>query len=486
MLIGQRVRGVVVLFVVALSALSGHAAAEEVARSFMGLPAKECVQLLRSAHIAGMQGDYAGELAKLQEALEAFPEELTPVFAMFEYQRIHGRTADRDQDLRATLARRLNESAQTIAPAVVFQLIMDPKVDLEILALLEEHLRERTRPGDGHAPPVEADLLVALSRIQIRLGLDEAAVSTLMQLSKQDGPFYQLWSLLAVLDRLERWSEQADLLQKMVDSGTPDLSFHLLLALAKAGRLEEAIALVETITAQFESPEERSEAPGAQQLEEQIAWQSLQKDSSQVATFQRTVTQLGWIARDQGKDEAAEQLFRMALALREDDEATQAVLLHLYGSREEQAHMAAVEAERRATETDPQTLLDEGTHLLATGDVEAAIALLKRAAPNFPDLEAVWYNLAMAGYRLGDWSTAESAFAKAAQLNPDRAQSYYFRGISLVQSNRCPEAIDPLLQALQLDATRTQAHYYLARCYREIGNNPEAERHKKLYEASKE
>ncbi len=431
-----------------------------------------------------MQGDFATELAKLQEALEKFPEDLTPVFALLEYQRIHGRTADRDQDLRATLTRRLHQATQTIAPAVALQLIMDPNVDPEILSLLEQHLKDRTQPSAAGAPPVEEMQLVALAKIQQRLGLDEAAATTLIQLSKEGGSFHQSWMLLRLLSKLERWSEQADLLQDMVDSGMTDLTINLAQALAQAGRLEEAIARVKALAEEFGPPVGVGEASSSQQSTDPIVWAAPQGALREVSSFQQMVNNIGWIARDQGDDEAAEQLFRLALAVKPDDEVMQATLLYLYGSREEQARQIAAEAVRRVAETDPQTLFDEGTHLLATGDVKAAIALLKRAAPNLPTLEAAWYNLGMAGYRLGDWSTAESAFAKAAQLNPGRAQSYYFRGISLVQSSRCREAIQPLLQALQLDAARTQAHYYLARCYRQAGNNPEAERHKSLYESA--
>ena len=442
---------------------SGHAVAQEAAQLSQELPPKESVQLMRAARIARMRGDFAGELAKLQEALERFPGDIRLVFALFEYQRAHGRTAELDQDLRVALARRLNESTQPISSAVLFQLIADLRVDAEILTLLEEHLTERVRRAAANAELVDGKLLEGLAEIQRRLGLDEAAAATLIQLSKQDSSHSQLWALVGLLGHLERWSEQADYLQILVDSGTLDLALPLVQALARAGRLEEAIARVKTL------------AEGLGPQEDQLA----------TSSFIQAARYIAWIARDQGNDEAAQQLFRLALAVNPDDKGIQATLLHLYGSQEEQASLAAAEADRRAAETDPQTMLDEGTHLLATGDVEAAIALLKRAAPSFPELEAVWYNLGMAGYRLGEWSTAESAFAKAAQLNPGRAQSYYFRGISLVQSKRCREAIDPLLLALQLDASRTQAHYYLSNCYLKAGNLPEYERHKKLYDASK-
>jgi len=415
------------------------------------LPPKESVQLLRAARIARMQGDFAAELAKLQEALEAFPEDVTPIFALLEYRRTHGSSAGIDQKLHDEMARRLDELQQQLSSAVLFQLIADPDLSDEVLVLLAGHLTTRTQGTAAHAEA--GRLLEALARIQQRLGLRDAAATTLIKLSKQRGTESQLWPLLGLLTRLERWSELAEYLQTLIDSGTPDLRSQLAYALARAGKFEEVLA-------QFKA------------LDNQVLGYPARVSGDAV----RSMNHVAWIARDAGRDDVAETLFRQALEVDPEDEAIQAVLLHLYGSRQDQQRLALAEADRRAAESDPQTLLDEGTQLLAAGDVDTAIELLKRAAPYFPELEAVWYNLGMAGYRLGDWGTAETAFAKAVDLNPGRAQSYYFRGISLVQAKRCSEAIEPLLIALELDANRTLAHYYLMVCYQMAGKTAEEAR----------
>ena len=206
----------------------------------------------------------------------------------------------------------------------------------------------------------------------------------------------------------------------------------------------------------------------------------------QTAGIAGLLTEVAWHLRDAGRDAEAERLFRRALTFAPDSPELHAVLLYLYSTEEErQAHAATLE-EKWQRVTDPRALLDEGTQRLAAGDAAGALDLLRRAAQGYPDLEAPWYNLGIAAFKLHDWSTAEAAYRRAAELNPGRADSAFFRGVALLQLERCREAVEVLLRALELDPGRVDAHYHLAVCYQKLGDAEAAARHRRLYaEAAK-
>jgi tetratricopeptide (TPR) repeat protein len=141
--------------------------------------------------------------------------------------------------------------------------------------------------------------------------------------------------------------------------------------------------------------------------------------------------------------------------------------------------------QRREQESDPSALAQEGASLLAAGDAAGAAELLRRAATALPDSELVWFNLGLAAARLEEWSTAETAFARASEINPDRADSSLQRGIALQKLGKCEEAVAACRRALERDAGLTSAHYYLSICYSELGDAAAAAEHLRLYDASR-
>ena len=80
---------------------------------------------------------------------------------------------------------------------------------------------------------------------------------------------------------------------------------------------------------------------------------------------------------------------------------------------------------------------------------------------------------------------AEQAYARAATLNPSRAESVLQHGIALQKLERCEEAIAQLERALGIDAELTQTHYYLYACYTELGDQEAAIHHLRLYNDSR-
>ena len=134
-------------------------------------------------------------------------------------------------------------------------------------------------------------------------------------------------------------------------------------------------------------------------------------------------------------------------------------------------------------ETDPRVLFEEGTNRLAEGDSAGAYDLLARAAPVLAS-EAAWYNLGISAFRLERWADAADALGHAAELNPARADTHFFRGHALVQTRSFTDAIAALTRSLELHPNRPMAHFDLALAYHETGQAELAAQHRKIYESS--
>jgi tetratricopeptide (TPR) repeat protein len=254
----------------------------------------------------------------------------------------------------------------------------------------------------------------------------------------------------------------AALLGEVVNGGNDELRFQNVEALSQAGQAEQAAAEIAKLVA------------------------SVDRTAAHQTEAVADLTLRGaWNLRDAGREAEAESLFRLVLDLDPDNAESLAVLLHLYGSDEERAAHTAALSERWSQETDPRALLEHATELLTGRDFAGAFELLQRAAPELPDLEAAWYNLGIAAYRIERWSESEQAFARAATLNPARVDSPFFRGLALVKLERCADAIVPLERALELDAARSLAHYHLSTCYGRLGDLEAAKRHGRAYAAAR-
>ena len=324
------------------------------------------------------------------------------------------------------------------------------------------------------APEPGEDLLRLLAGLQERLGQETEAASTLRRLWESTGSEAVAWKLLHLYRKLDRLDDAVDLIQSVEEIRTYLWPTHVM-ALADAGDLDRAKEVLEEHIGRLGEGAPGPEAAGAAVV---IG------DDAIVHSHAPLVESLAWRFHDAGREAEAEALFRRAQAIAPSDAGLSAVLLHFYADEEErEARAAALERSWQETD-DPRALLDEGTQRLAAGDTEGAFDLLRRAAPEYPGLEAPWYNLGMAAYRLERWSEAAEALARAIELNPDRAASVFFRGMALVNLERCAEAVEALERALELDPSRTQGHYYLAGCLRTLGRTAEAERHRALYEAT--
>lgn len=435
------------------------------------LPPVEVVRMLRSARIDHQRGDTPAELATLRAAAEAYPGEMTVTLALLDYHRHHGLPADEHARLQEDLQRRLDAPSGSVPLPVVRQMAIDPESDPELLRALAAYLESRSRGPEGLSEE-SVDVLELLADLRMRLGRQAEAATALAALWQRTDDLEVGWRLLRLRFDLGDRAGALDLMEQVPVMRENRWPTYVSL-LAEAGRFEDA-------RAELERRIERT-APVLEALGE-VDDLPLDPDLDAAAGSLAAVAEgLAWAHRDAGRDAEAEELFRLALDLRPGDPHLDAVLLHLYASEAEREVVAAEVARSWQAESDPRRLFDEGTQRLASGDAEGAFDLLDRAAPHLPALEAAWYNLGMAAYRLERWPRAAEALGKAAELNPDRAANEFFRGIALSHLERCPEAVDALERALELDAGRKDAHYYLAGCLRAMGRTEEAERHRALY-----
>ena len=273
-------------------------------------------------------------------------------------------------------------------------------------------------------------------------------------------------SLLRALENAGEWSDAADLLGEMTETGGPYVRSRFVRALARAGRLAEA------------------------QRELEVLGRDWRDESGQVRLeFAAVALAAAWNLRDAGRAEEAESLFRRAaeFAPTESWAATEAdrALAHLYGTAEERAARRENREERFEEVTDGASLLNEGARLLSAGNAVEALELFRRASVELGHMEAVWYNLGFAAYRTQRWEEAAEALDRAAGLNPERVENAFFSGLALVQLERWEEAIPRLLRTLELDPARSLAHYNLWVCYRILGREAEAATHRAAYDASR-
>jgi tetratricopeptide (TPR) repeat protein len=411
----------------------------------------------------------------LHQAEAAFPDEIAPLNALLEYHGRHPLPAAESQRVREHLLARLGDPALVIPPGVIEQMAADPHADPATLRAMATKVAAQL--GDGAS--ADPRLLAVLAGLQERLGDDAAALASWQRLWRTAGEERAIEPMLRLAAGLARWSDAADLLEGLVDRGDVGFRRLYITALGKLGRFDEVLRQLDLLIAE-EAPAEQAAG-----IPEQTPIADPSGSARRGSDIADLLEDTAWGLRDAGRDAEAEQLFRRALAYAPKSRELLAVLAQLYGSEQERAAAADALERRWQKVTDARVLLDEGTQRLASGDAAGALDLLKRAAPEYPKLEAPWYNLGIAAFKVHDWATAEMAYGHAAELNPARADSFYFRGVALTELERWSDAAAALSKALELDPGRVDAHYHLAVCYRRLGREAESAEQRKLYEAAK-
>lgn len=436
-----------------------------------GLPPVACVEALRRARI---ETDRTLARQQVEAAIELPGCELPALAEILQFLSSGAYSAERGAALRARLAGIIENPARPLPSGIVTYLAAietDDEADDLLVRSLEQRVTAAEKSGTRLDSRETRELLTAILALQDRRGRFEAAREVVARLMALE-PSEFLWRFRALeFDyRLERWESLAALLEspELPSEAAADLRYLKIIAWANLGRFDAVIRELDALHASSRAIDGSAEETPESLIE--------------------LLIEVGWALRDAERDSDAEAIFRRVLALDPDHEAARAILLHLYGAAgEREAHAAAV-AERREKEDDPGALFEEGSQLLAAGDVATARELLARAAPQLggtPLAEPAWYNLGLASYKLERWTEAADAFAQAATINSGRPETHFQRGMALYRAERCAEAVPALRRALELKPERREARYYLAWCLDAVGERDAAAVERELYQKSK-
>lgn len=131
-------------------------------------------------------------------------------------------------------------------------------------------------------------------------------------------------------------------------------------------------------------------------------------------------------------------------------------------------------------ERDPNQTMASAEAAIKRGDYSAAVSDLKPLAKQYPNVAAVWFNLAYAYTGLHQNEPALAAYAAAVKLDPELFQARVNMGILLLELGRPAEALPQLKQAVALRPDDARAHLYLGHAE---GMSGEAGAEKELDEA---
>ncbi len=140
-------------------------------------------------------------------------------------------------------------------------------------------------------------------------------------------------------------------------------------------------------------------------------------------------------------------------------------------------------AMRRAAELDPRHLdyqYETVRDFQRAGKASASLPFLRRIDRIYPGYRDAWFLEAYALQQTGDWPVAEQKYREFLVQQPQHFQARFNLAYGLMETGRCQEAIAEFLEAVKQRPDYRSAHYWLARCYRAIGDEPAASRHSEL------
>ena len=122
----------------------------------------------------------------------------------------------------------------------------------------------------------------------------------------------------------------------------------------------------------------------------------------------------------------------------------------------------------------PGELLEAGLAALDSGNLKAAIPLLKRALELDPKSKQGWNDLGLAYLRLGQFDDAGAAFRKQIELNPYDEHVYNYLGFTLQQQQNYTDAAKAFQKQIEVNPIDPVAHAALGALYLEEHKYAEA------------
>jgi protein O-GlcNAc transferase len=111
-----------------------------------------------------------------------------------------------------------------------------------------------------------------------------------------------------------------------------------------------------------------------------------------------------------------------------------------------------------------------GSELAQRGQLEHAVACLRRAVELEPSHAAAHHNLASAHRDRGEREAALAHYREAARLEPDFAEAHYGIGLMLVEDREYETALASLLRAAKLSPRMAEARFQAGNAYMGLGD----------------
>ena len=125
-------------------------------------------------------------------------------------------------------------------------------------------------------------------------------------------------------------------------------------------------------------------------------------------------------------------------------------------------------------QAEPRDHFREGPRALERGDTAEAIRILSGVVRDHPDYMAARLNLGHAYYTSGEFIAAARQFEEAQKLDPKNPKILLNQAAAQSALDQLDEAIDLLIEALNLDPEFRDVHYNLAIAYWRKGRPAEA------------
>jgi tetratricopeptide (TPR) repeat protein len=336
-----------------------------------------------------------------------------------------------------------------------------------------------------------------MARACLRAGHTEQGLEFAGILDKQAAlSTVQEFELAALLNSQRLYPQTVAMLRRIVQANPAAWAnrYNLADALLEAGETSEAIALLESLSA-----ERPQGAPILSLLGS--AYENAGKPESALECYRKAV------AADPGNHDYYLDYARLLADLNRYDESEKFIesslqqfggdyaltvrlgaLQMMQGKLEE-----ARQTFQKAIEANPGVALGHvalaQTYLRERRDEEAARELAEARRKLAPDaMVEHYYGLALV--RMQRFQDALAPLQQAARLDPEDPETYYLLGKADAALNRNEAAREDFERVIRLDPRHTGAHYQLSRIYAQLGDSAKAremaERTKKLIQSQRE